>query len=106
MFFLKTYKYWNHRVPGQFGLDSTNIHMLILNGGLVNNKFSSPRKEDSALLLYKRNRNGSILPDNEDSDSVDRADIYRILLPPRTGGGTARVALKLRFDAELEVAKW
>ena len=84
MFFLKTCKYWNLRAPGQFSLGSTTICMFILNGRLVNNKFSSPRKEDYALLFYKRNGNGSILPVNEDSDSVDRADIYRKLPPPKT----------------------
>ena len=43
-----------------------------------------------------------ILPDDEDSESVDRSDIDRVLPQPRSLDGTARVALKLRFDANLD----
>ena len=45
---------------------------------------------------------GLILPDDEDSESVDRSDIDRVLPQPRSLDGTARVALKLRFDANLD----
>ena len=45
---------------------------------------------------------GMILPDHEDSESVDRSDIDRVLPQPRSLDGTARVALKLRFDANLD----
>ena len=45
---------------------------------------------------------GLILPDDEDSESVDRSDIDRVLPQPRSVGGTARVALKLRFNTNLD----
>jgi len=54
------------------------------------------------VTFYKRSGDGFILPENEDSDTVDRSDIDRVLPEPRSVGGTARVALKLRFDSNLD----
>ena len=47
-------------------------------------------------LSKKGVETGMILPDDEDSESVDRSDIDRVLPQPRSLGGTAQVALKLR----------
>ncbi|XP_067939736.1 TNF receptor-associated factor 3-like [Watersipora subatra] len=48
------------------------------------------------VSFYKRSGDGFILPDNVDSDSVDRFNIDRVLPQPRSKRETARVALKLR----------
>ena len=60
----------------------------------------------SISLSLRGVETGMILPDDEDSESVDRSDIDRVLPQPRSLDGTAWVALKLRFDANLyDIAK-
>ena len=51
--------------------------------------------ESIDVCVYRRSGDGFILTQDEETDSVDRHDIYCILQEPQTVGGTATVAMKL-----------
>lgn len=59
--------------------------------------------EDTANINFlKQNGSYFIWPEAADVDTVDQADIIKILTPPTSTGGTARACLKLTFDIDLQ----
>ena len=64
-------------------------------------------RTDSLVTVTYLQRSGAsfIRPENENIDTVSADDAVKILNDPKTVGGTARVALKLLFDDELDMVK-
>lgn len=59
------------------------------------------------VCFCKQSGHGFILPNKEEGDSVNEADIHYILPQPQVSGSTAHVVLKLKFDTNRnEVEKW
>ena len=62
-------------------------------------------RTDDLVTYLRRSGASFIRPEKEDIDTVSADDIVKILNDPKTVGGTARVALKLLFDDELDMVK-